>query len=419
MFALVDCNSCYASCEQIFRPDLRGKPVVVLSNNDGCIIARSKEAKQLGIPDLQAFFKLKALLRYHRVAVFSANFTLYGDISHRVMTTLRRYAAEVEVYSIDEMFLQLEGVQENLLSYGADIKAAVWREVRMPVSVGMAPTKTLAKMANHAAKKIQSLQGVCLLDAPEKWQWVQQRLPVTKIWGVGSRTGKRLNAMGIMSALDLAQANPKHIRRHFNINLERTVTELNGVVAIALEQQPPAKQQIYCTRSFGHKPSDLYTLQTSISAYAARAAEKLREQDSVVRLLQVFISCSRFEDDPYHGHQLVTLPYPTDDTRVISQAARQAVKQLFRPGRVYARAGVGLLDLSMKHCQQRDFFIGENPRPSSGQLMATLDRINKRYGHGSAYLAAEGQKQRWRMRQEYLSPAYTTRWGDLPVVGCG
>lgn len=415
MFALVDCNSCYASCEQIFRPDLRDKPVIVLSNNDGCIIARSKEAKRLGIPDLQPYFKLKGFLQQQGVNVFSANFTLYGDISHRVMTTLREYAAEVEVYSIDEMFLSFDGLPDDLKAYGQKIKQRVWRDVRMPVSVGVAPTKTLSKLANHAAKKISRLDGVCLLDTPEKWQWVQARLPVTKVWGVGSRTGKRLNAMGITSILDLARADPKHMRREFNVNIERTIAELNGTPAIDMETETEPRQQIYCTRSFGYKPGDLYSLQTSISAYAARAAEKLREQNSHTKTLQVFISCSRFEEEPYHGQQVVELPYATDDTRVLCHYARLAVKQLYRPNRVYARAGVGLLDIRSKDFQQQDFFY-QTDNPRSEALMKTLDKINRRYGHGSTFIAAEGQKKRWRMRQDFLSPAYTTRWQDIPKV---
>ena len=417
MFALVDCNSFYASCEQIFRPDLRGKPVVVLSNNDGCIVARSKEAKTLGIPDLQAFFKVRHLLEKHRVTIFSSNYILYGDISQRVMNTLYAYSPEVEVYSIDEMFLRFEKMPVDLKSYGHDIKRAVWRDIRMPVSVGIAPTKTLAKLANHAAKKIPKLRGVCMLDAPDKWQWLQKRLPVTKIWGIGSRFGRRLNALNIHTAYELARADAKQLRRQFSVDIERTINELNGISAIALEQQVAAKKQIYCTRSFGDKPTTLPPLQHAVSAYTARAGEKLRQQQHLASVLQVFINTSPYEDNYYSRSQLVKLPYPTDDSRILSHAARATVEKIFSPGKRYLKAGVGLLELTDRQFLQPDLF---HPGQSlqTQQLMTAVDAINQRYGQGAAYWAAEGSKQRWRMRQQYLSPAYTTRWGDLPKILC-
>lgn len=417
MFALVDCNSCYASCEQIFRPDLRGKPVVVLSNNDGCIIARSKEAKALGIPDLHAFFKVEPLLRQQHVAIFSANFTLYGDISHRVMTTLRQFSPEVEVYSIDEMFLQLQGIQGDLKHYGRQIKQTLWRDVRMPVSVGIAPTKTLAKLANHAAKKIEQLGGVCLLDTPRKWQWLLKRLPVNKVWGIGSRIARRLSTMGIASANDLAIADPKHLKRLFSVNVERTIKELNGLPCIALEEQPPAKQQIYCTRSFGDKPTTLQPLKNAVSAYSARAAEKLRTQRHLASSMQVFINTSPYEPNYYSQSLVVKFPHPTDDTRLIAATAQAAVSAIFRPGKRYLKAGIGLLELSARQNYQADLFhAGQSLK--TDDLMRALDTINARFGQQSAYWASEGSKTRWRMRQQFLSPAYTTRWPDIPRILC-
>jgi DNA polymerase V len=417
MFALVDCNSCYASCEQIFRPDLRGKPVVVLSNNDGCIIARSKEAKALGIPDLHAFFQVEQLLRQSNVEIFSANFTLYGDISHRVMTLLKQFSPEVEVYSIDEMFLQLQGFPVDLKTYGQQMKSTIWKEIKMPVCVGIAPTKTLAKLANHAAKKIAQVNGVCVLDSQEKWQWVQKRIAVNKIWGIGSRTAKKLNLMEIVTAYDLAVADAKHLRRMFNVNVERTIKELRGVSCLSLEDQPPAKQQIYCTRSFGDKPTTLQPLETAISAYASRAAEKLRAQQHLVNTIQVFINTSPYEPGYYSQSQVVKLPYPTDDTRMISSVARQAVRKLYRPNKRYLKAGIGLLELSGRTPRQNDLFHAGQPLKTD-DLMQALDRINNRYGQGALYLASEGAKQRWRMRQQFLSPAYTTRWPDIPSIKC-
>lgn len=417
MFALVDCNSCYASCEQIFRPDLRNKPVVVLSNNDGCIVARSKEAKALGIPDLQAFFKLEALLRKQQVAIFSSNYTLYGDISQRVMNTLKRFSPEVEVYSIDEMFLQLDGIPVDLKQYGSEIKHTLYREIGMPVGVGIAPSKTLAKLANHAAKKIAQTDGVCLLDTPKKWQWLQQRMPVTKVWGIGSRLGKRLAVMRIYTALDLAKANPKYLRQQFGVNVERTIEELNGHPAIPLEQQPPAKKQIYCTRSFGDKPTELAPLQHAISGYAARAAEKLRAQQHVASAIQVFINTSPHEPNYYSNSRVALLPYPTNDSRIIAGLAKQLLSQIYRPHHRYLKAGIGLLELSARQYQQADLFTpGQSIKTDA--LMTILDSINRRYGQGASYLAAEGSNQRWKMRQRYRSPAYTTRWGELPGIVC-
>lgn len=417
MFALVDCNSCYASCHQIFRPDLRGKPIVVLSNNDGCVVARSKEAKSLGIPDLHAFFKIKDQLNAHNVHIFSSNYTLYGDISHRVMETLKRFSPDIEVYSIDEMFLSLKGLPVDLKDYGQVIKKTVWQEVRMPVCVGIAPTKTLAKLANHAAKKIAKLNGVCLLDEPRKWQWLLKRVPITKVWGIGSRLGRRLNSLKIYSAYELASADPKYLRGQFGVNIERTIAELNGVSAIPLEEQPPAKQQIYCTRSFGDKLTTLAPLLEAVSGYASRAAEKLRAQQHFSTAIQVFINTSPHEANYYSNSKTIQLPYPTDDTRVLVSHAKMAVTQLYKPNKRYLKAGVGLLGLTTKQHRQSDLFhAGQSIQ--SEKLMCVLDAINRRYGEGSSYVGSQGSGKRWKMRQQFLSPAYTTRWGDIPIVRC-
>ena len=283
----------------------------MLSNNDGCVVARSKEAKSLGIPDLHAFFKIEQQLEANNVHIFSSNYTLYGDISHRVMETLKRFSPEIEVYSIDEMFLSFANLPVDLKAYGKEIKETVWKEVRMPVCVGMAPTKTLAKLANHAAKKIDKANGVCLLDNPRKWQWVLKRIPVTKVWGIGSKLGRRLNAMKIYSAYELATADPKYLRKQFSVNVERTITELNGVSAIPLEEIPEPKQQIYCTRSFGEKPTELQPLLQAVSGYTSRAAEKLRKQQHFASSIQVFINTSPYEQNYYGNSITVQLPYPT------------------------------------------------------------------------------------------------------------
>ncbi|WNZ57023.1 Y-family DNA polymerase [Microbulbifer sp. MKSA007] len=415
MLVLVDCNSCYASCEQIFRPDLRGRPVVVLSNNDGFVVARSKEAKLLGIGDLEPFFKVEHLLRLHRVAIFSSNYPLYGDISHRVMTTLREFSPNVEVYSIDEMFMDLHGLQEDWLDYGRTIRNTLWRDIRMPVGVGIAPSKTLAKLANRAAKKIPKCDGVCALDTPAKWQWMQRRTAVSDVWGIGRRLTKRLADFGIQTAYDLAQANPKILRRRLNINIERTIEELNGVACLGLEEVPPAKKQIYCTRSFGEKLTDLAPILQAATLYASRAAEKLRAQKSLVKSIHLFLHTSPHEPNYYSRSTVVQTPYPTDDSRIIVQQVRRAIADLYRPGCRFMKAGVGLVEIIPRALGQGDLFTpGQSVR--AGETMQALDRINKKFGRGTLFLGAEGIQKKWKMRQAFTSPAYTTRWGDLPRV---
>ncbi len=414
MFALVDCNSFYASCEQIFRPELRGKPVVVLSNNDGFVVARSKEAKALGIPDLEPFFKIEKLLRRHRVAIFSSNYPLYGDISNRVMTLLSAYSPHVEVYSIDETFLQL-GRRDNWQDLALAMKQRLWRDLRMPVGVGVAPTKTLAKLANRTAKDFRKCQGVCVLDEPWKWQWVLKRFPANKIWGVGRRLAAHLAEMHIHTAADLASSNALALRRRLSINVERTIAELNGEACFALEEVPPTKQQIICSRSFGKKATSLTPVQQAVSLYAARAAEKLRAQHGQTQLMRVFIQTSPFQPNYISRSKWVQLPYHTDDSRLLVAAARQAVAALYVPGHAYLKAGVGLADIQPRRHQQLDLWQPGQTRKTD-RLMALIDRINAQQGKGSVFLAAQGVSTHWYMRQQFCSPQYTTKWSDLPVV---
>lgn len=417
MLALVDCNSCYASCEQIFRPDLRGKPVVVLSNNDGFIVARSQEAKALGIGDLANFYEVKHQLKQQGVAVFSSNYPLYGDISNRVMTTLRQFSPSVEVYSIDEMFLDFAGLSQDWHDYGHTIKDTLWQHIRMPVGVGIAPTKTLAKLANHVAKRHRQATGVCVLDTPEKWEWVLRRLPVTKVWGIAKRTAKRLEPLQIHSAWDLAAADPKVVRRHTNVCIEKTILELRGQPCFAIEEQPPAKQQIYCSRGFGQKLTTMDPILQALSLYARRAAEKLRGQGRSVKSLHVFLHTSPFEPGFYSNSTVVQLPYATDDTRVITQYAKNGLRRIYRPGHRYVKAGVGLIELVDTRYAQQDFWqAGQSAK--SARLMNTVDSINRTVGRNTLHFASEGLQKKWCTRQQYGSPAYTTRWSDIPTVFC-
>lgn len=418
MIALVDCNACYVSCEQVFRPDLRGRPVIVLSNNDGCIIARSKEARALDIPDLAPYFKLKPLLHRHKVKVFSANFRLYGDISNQVMANLRTFSPGVEQYSIDEMFLALDhmppDMSDEMNAYGLKIRETIWRHVRMPVGVGIAPSKTLAKLANHAAKKIKH-NNVAVLDTPEKWQWLQKRLPVNKVWGIGSKLTKRLEVIGIRSAYELAQADPKWVRRFTSVNVEKTIEELNGQRCIELEEVPEPKKEIFVTRSFARKLEKLEDLLRHISRYAAAAAEKLRAQDSYCQSLYVFANTSRFHENYYANSMVVQLPYPTSDSRTLISFARLAMKKIYRENCKFNQCGVGLLDLRDRCFYQSDLFRPEQSARSEA-LMSALDRINYRYGRDTVTIGAEGLTGRWTMKQQMLSPSYTSSWRDLPVV---
>ncbi|MBL7000733.1 MAG: Y-family DNA polymerase [Gammaproteobacteria bacterium] len=416
MIALVDCNSCYASCEQIFRPDLRDKPVIVLSNNDGCIIARSREAKLLGVPDLQPFFKLEPQLKKHGVVVFSANFRLYGDISNQVMATLRDFSPHVEQYSIDEMFLDFSGMPNDLNEYGLLIRQTLWNNVRMPVGVGIAPSKTLSKLANHAAKKIKP-NGVALLDTPAKWQWLQKRLPIIKVWGIGKRLSQRLNALGIHNAYQLAQADPRFIRRQTSINVERTICELNGEACIGLEEQPAPKKEIFVTRSFGHKTSSREELLRHISRYAAAACEKLRSQNSFCSSLYLFAFTSEFKPGFYHNSVVVKLPYPSSDSSLIIEHARRGIASIYRTGSLFAKCGIGLLDIRDRHFYQQDLF-SPGQHPQTDQLMQLIDSVNQRYGRDSITFGAEGLSGKWTMRQQRLSPSYTSSWGDLPKIYC-
>lgn len=414
MFALVDCNSFYASCEQIFRPDLRDKPVVVLSNNDGCIVARSKEAKALNIPSFEPYFKHKAYLEQQKVTVFSSNYELYGDISRRVMQTLSRFTPHIEVYSIDEAFLDLSGFRD-LREHGLDIKKTLWREQRMPVCVGIAQSKTLAKLANHIAKKSKRLDGVCVIDDIESWSKVFSKIAIKDIWGIGSKLSQRLNALHIYSVQDLRNQDPQYLKQQFSIDLARIVKELNGEVCLSLELQPPPKQQILCSRTFGKRVTDKGQLLEAIADYASRAAEKLRKQKSLCQRVYLMMQTSNFAEKSYFNSLSKALAYPTNDVRMIIEAANLLADHLYLAGFEYSKVGVGLLDLCSGSYQQQDLF-GIAQSEQSKALMAVCDQINERYGAGTTFIAQQGIAREWQMLRSMQSPCYTTRLKDFPIV---
>ena len=419
VFALVDCNNFYASCEKLFRPDLKDTPVVVLSNNDGCVVARSREAKLLGIKMGVPVFQIKAEMQRHGILAFSSNYALYADLSSRVMRTLEEMAPRVEVYSIDEAFLDLTGIESaiSLVEFGQQVRERIGHWIGITVCVGIAPTKTLAKLANHAAKKYPATQGVVDLTNPDRQRRLLALVPVDDVWGVGRRLSKRLNALGITTALDLANASPRAIRDQFSEVLERTVRELNGESCIELEEIPPTKKQIVCSRSFGEKVTHFELLREAVCEYATRATEKLRKEQQQAKVMTVFIRTSPFKDNEpqYSNSASGELLIPSCDTRDFIELANHLLKRIWKDGFRYAKAGVMLSDFYDPGMFQPGLFDDISTRSNSQQLMSVLDTINQS-GAGKVFFAGQGTKKDWSMKREHLSPAYTTRWDQLPRV---
>lgn len=420
MFALVDVNSFYASCETIFRPDLRGKPVVVLSNNDGCVIARSAEAKKLGIKMGDPYFKCKDLFRRQGVVCFSSNYEPYADMSNRVMTTLEEMCPRVEIYSIDEAFCDLTGVRNCrvLEEFGHELKNTVYRNTRLPVGVGIAQTKTLAKLANHAAKTWKATGGVVDLSNVERQRKLMALLPVDEVWGVGRRISNKLEAMGIKTVLQLADTDIRFIRKHFNVVLERTVRELRGEPCLELEEFAPVKQEIVCSRSFGERITTYEQMRQAICSYAARGAEKLRGEHQYCRYISTFVKTSPFAlNEKYYGNSgSIKLLTPTQDSRDIINAAVKCLDAIWVDGHRYQKAGIMLGDFYSQGVAQLSLFDDNAPRQNSEKLMEVLDHLNAKDGRGTLYFAGQGSQATWQMKREMLSPRYTTRLCDLLKV---
>ncbi|MCS4269612.1 MULTISPECIES: Y-family DNA polymerase [Raoultella] len=420
MFALCDVNSFYASCETAFRPDLKGRPVVVLSNNDGCVISRSAEARpfvKMGEP----YFKQKELFRHHGVVCFSSNYELYADMSDRVMTTLEEMSPRSEIYSIDEIFCDLTGVRNcrDLSEFGREMRDTVLQRTHLTVGVGIAPTKTLAKLANHAAKRWQlQTRGVVELSNVDRQRKLMAALPVDEVWGVGRRITKKLNMMGIKTVLQLADSDIRFIRKHFNVVLERTVRELRGDPCLELEEFAPVKQEIICSRSFGDRITEYEEMRQAICSYAARAAEKLRIEHQYCRFISAFVKTSPFAvNEPYYGNSAsLKLLTPTQDSRDISAAATHCLDAIWKSGCRYQKAGVLLGDFYSQSVAQLNLFDDNAPRKNSQKLMDVLDQLNAENGRGTLYFAGQGIQQQWQMKREMLSPRYTTRFADLPTV---
>ena len=416
VFALADCNSFYASCERVFRPDLASTPIVVLSNNDGCVIARSYDAKpfvKMGAP----YFQIKDTLRRHGIVPFSSNYALYGQISERVMTLIESMVCDSEVYS-DEIFCDLTGMPGDLTEFGRKIRAKVLKHTGIPVGVGIAHTKTLAKLANHTAKRLQAQTGgVVDLCDPFKRDWVLRNTAVEEVWGIGRRMTAHMNAIGIHTAMDLAKADPLLLGRKFSVVLEKTVRELAGTSCLALEDSAPAKQEICCSRMFGVRLERIEPIKEAVATYAQRASEKLRAQHSLCKKIRVSIRTGMFNPDEarYANGVLVELPYPTNDVRLITKAATQAVERLFRPGFRYSKAEVLLMDLRQPGEFTDDLFAHTQPA-AADKVMSVLDEINNRWGRGTLRAAAVPAAPTWAMRRELMSPSYTTRLDQLWTV---
>lgn len=420
MFALVDCNNFYASCERLFRPGLEGRPVVVLSNNDGCVIARSNEAKVIGIGMGAAFHLIKDQLRRDRVAVFSSNYALYGDMSARVMQVLSDRAPATEVYSIDEAFLDLDGLRDPA-GFAQDLRREVRRWTGIPVSIGIARTKTLAKVANRMAKKDAVLGGVGMLADDAAVEDVLGRMDVTDLWGVAGRTARRLEMMGIRTALELKRADPREIRREFSVVMERMVRELNCISCLPLEMMAQDKKQIIASRSFGGMIDREEDLREAIASYAARAAEKLRRGGLVARHMGLFLRTNRFRPDlpQYNPYVQFTLPEPVADSTELVRISGRLLKQAWRPGFRWHKGGVVLMDLCRAGSFQPDMLAPVVDRERRGRLMEAMDAINRDWGRDTVRIAATGVSRGWSMRQGLRSPRYTTRWDELARVRSG
>lgn len=419
MFALADCNNFYASCERVFRPDLIGKPVVVLSNNDGCVIARSNEAKALGIPMGAPAFEFETLFSKHQVQVFSANFALYGDMSNRVMDILGEYTPEMEIYSIDEVFLKLQGFKYvDLHAYGLNMQKRVTKSTGIPISVGIAPTKSLAKIANKIAKKYtQQTRSVYIINSDEVRIKALKWTKVEDIWGIGRQHAKRLCALGVNNALDFVQMDKDWVQKHMSIVGLRLHQDLNGIPTLDLEEVQP-KKNIATTRSFDKNFTTLDELKERVTTFAVSCAEKLRKQGSCCNSLSVFLHTNRFRNDlpQYARSMVVQLPFASNSNYELVKYANIALERIYKLGYHYKKAGVIVFDFTPEDATQLTIFGNGNPNHTA--IMHTIDKLNALYGRQKIKLASQDLKRMWVMKQEKLSPRYTTNLKDIIIVKC-
>lgn len=415
MFGLMDCNNFYASCERVFNPALNGLPVIVLSNNDGCVIARSNEAKALGIKMGTPAYQLKEAIHQHSIAVFSSNYTLYGDMSSRVMSILTSLVPEIEIYSIDEAFINLEGIQD-IQSLGAKIVYKVTRGTGIPVSLGIAPTKTLAKVANKFAKKYPAYNRVCIIDTEKKRIRALELTNIADVWGIGRRQAVKLEKQGVKTAYAFTLLPGSWVRRNMTVVGERTWKELRGISCINMESAPPAKKQICTSRSFGKMLTDIETIAEAIATHASTCAKKLRLQKSYAMSLMVFIRTNNFREDlpQYWKNTVIHLPVPTNDTQEIVHYALTGLKIIFVNGYQYKKAGVIITEIT--EGTQLGLFDSVD-REKHERLMQAIDKINGKYGN-CVKLAIQGTGRDWKLKQEQLSQHFTTNLNEIITISC-
>jgi len=411
-YALCDVNSFYVSCERLFRPDLNGRPVVVLSNNDGCIISISDEAKAAGIRMAVPYHEVRNIIRRHKIVAFSSNYGLYGDMSQRFNWLLEQHCDQVASYSVDESFMCFEGYEQDVTDIGRSIRRDLWHKLSLPVCVGFGPSKTLAKVANHFAKKNKTMtKGVVDLTDPELREAVLKQVPVRKIWGIGSRLAQALVDRRIYTAWDLHNADFKVLRRIFSVNMERMIQELRGQPCLSFEQVPPAKKSILNSRTFGRGITDYKDVKEALAYHATRCCEKLRKQASMASAITLYLYGRKDKNNYYYRpHQTVVLPEASDDTGIFVQAVEKGLQHMYRSGQEYKKAGIMLTGLVSRNGYQPDLFHHVQSRP---KLMSSVDRINTRFGKDMVKFASLGFQKKWAMRANSKSPMYTSRWSDI------
>jgi DNA polymerase V len=417
--ALIDCNNFYVSCERVFNPRLAGRPVVVLSNNDGCVVARSNETKALGVKMGVPWYQIRGFAKQHGIVALSSNYALYADMSNRVMRILSQYSPQQEVYSIDECFLDLSGIPD-LRAHAQNMRRQVARWTGLPVCVGIAASKTLAKLANYAAKNLSGQDGLCDLNALSATQRdaLIGKIDVGEVWGVGRKTRSRLESMGITSVGQLRDSDGKRMRSVFGITMERTVAELNGLACLSLEDMTADKKQIITSCSFGQPVTSLEDLKEAIASYMGQAAQKLRRQGSAAGCVLIYLKTNRFKanERQYHPSIALPLPAPCQDTLQLISAALAGLEQIYRPDYRYTKAGVSLCSLTAGAPYQADIFSESGDTARSQGLMQALDAINNRFGYRAIHSAAEGIARHWQMRRASKSAAYTSCWQDLLTI---
>ncbi len=419
LFALIDCNNFYVSCERLFNPKLEGKPVVVLSNNDGCVVSRSSEAKALGVKMGVPLYQINALVKSAGIVTLSSNYALYGDLSNRIMIILSGFSPHQEIYSIDECFLDFTGIPDRL-RLAREIKETIKQCAGVPVCVGIGPSKTLAKLANYTAKTVSDCGGVFDFSAltESERDRIFATLKAGEVWGIGRKLAQKFEQIGINTVLQLKDSSPELMRKQFSVVIERTVRELRGQSCLDMAEIASARKQIVSSRSFGKNVFELADLEQAVASYMAKAALKLRADRSLAGALEVYIRTNRFAEgsEQYSQTATVTLSHPTDDTMVLMKAASNALRQIYRSGYAYQKAGVSLLDLSNADERQLSLFQSEAVNTRSEKLMKLMDATNSAMGRGTLYLAAEGQNHSWQIKCNFKSPEYTTSWKGLAVA---